>query len=256
MSRALFLAIIMIFTAVPAAAESEPFQAESLFEEVWSTLDSGYALFGVKSVDWDALHDIYRLQISSDTSEAELFTILTTMLGHLNDTHVMLIAESLGRDFSAGNLGVYFRELGFAGALAKLADRPLPEHYFKAPPRVSEDSVFLTGWVGEGIGYIHFGAFNDSQGSADNIDRILSEFSEARALIVDVRNNSGGDDQVGKAIADRFADRRRLYMVTRDRKGPRHDDFAEARYWHLEPAAQTFTQPVVLLINRFSVSAA
>ena len=35
-------------------------------------------------------------------------------------------------------------------------------------------------------------------------------------------------------------------MVTRDRNGPKHDDFAEPKYWHADPSERTFTGPVIL----------
>ncbi len=61
---------------------------------------------------------------------------------------------------------------------------------------------------------------------------------------------------MAKAIADRFADRRRLYMVTRIRNGPRHDDFTPPRYWHVEPKGpRPFTKPIAMLTHRWTISA-
>jgi C-terminal processing protease CtpA/Prc len=229
---------------------------DEIFETVWETFDRRYALFEVKSVDWRALHDVYRPRVTPETTDEELFEVLTGMMSHLNDNHVMLTAGSLGRDFSAGYLGRYFEELGLAGAMAFLSNRPLPQRYFRGEPRTAGEGTFQYGWVDEGVGYMHFGGFTGEAESAEAVDEILVELSSARALIVDVRNNSGGDDRVGKAIADRFADRRRLYMVTRDRVGPGHGDFAEPYYWHVDPSEHTFTKPIVLLTSRLSISAA
>lgn len=240
--------------STPSCSSSAP--PEEIFETVWKTFDERYAIFGPKSIDWQALGDEYRPRVNPETTEEELFTILTEMLAHLNDNHVMLMAPSLGRDFSAGYLGKYFEEMGFEGAMEYLKTRPLPERYFREPARTVGDGTFQYGWVGEGVGYLHFGGFHDEVASAAALDEILAELSGARALIVDVRNNSGGDDRVGKVIADRFADRKRLYMVTRDRNGPKHDDFAEPKYWHADPAAHTFTGPVILVTSRLSISAA
>jgi tetratricopeptide (TPR) repeat protein len=229
---------------------------EEIFETVWTTFDERYALFGARSVDWKALYDIYRPAVSSETTDDQLFDILAAMLSHLNDNHVILQAESLGRDFSAGYLGPFIEEMGLAGAFEFLARRPLPRAYFRSAPKTIGEDRFQYGWVDDGIGYFHFGSFEDPAASAAAVDSILADLDGVRAMIIDVRRNSGGEDRVGKAIADRFADRRRLYMVTRDRNGPKHDDFADPRYWHTEPAAQSFTGPVILLTNRLSVSAA
>ncbi len=253
------IAIFIAFTLCVCsslALHAEASSPEEIFEIVWDTFDRRYALFEVKSVDWDVLHDVYRPQVNPETSEKELFGIITAMLGHLNDTHVMVQAESLGRDFSAGYLGSTIDELGLAGAMELLQRRPLPDRYFRQEPREAGDGRFQYGWVDEGIGYFHFGDFNDVGQSAAAVDSILKDLDDARALIVDVRRNSGGDDRVGKTIADRFADRERLYMVTRDRNGPSHGDFADPKYWHVSPAERTFSGPVILLTSRLSVSAA
>lgn len=257
-----FVATVLICACAPGDAPDHTPQsisgnaAEEIFETVWTTFDRRYALFGARSVDWQALYEVYRPMVGPETTDEELFDVLTAMLSHLNDTHVTLQAESLGRDFSAGYLGSFVNEMGVEGAMELLSERPLPKSYFQSRPRTAGDGRFQYGWVEEGIGYFHFGGFEDLDASAMAVDSILEEFDEARAVIVDVRRNSGGDDRVGKAIADRFADQRRLYMVTRDRNGPQHDDFAEPKYWHADPAERTFTGPVVLLTNRLSVSAA
>ncbi len=244
---------LALFAMLSCSPLSQP---EMIFETVWETFDQRYALFEVKSVDWQDLHDLYRPRVTRETSDEELFTVLTEMMSHLNDNHVMLTAESLGRDFSAGYLGDYFSELGLAGAMESLRERPLPERYFQGEPQYAGGETFQYGWVGEGIAYLQFGTFEDEDASGAAIDEILAQLSGARALIVDVRNNSGGDDRVGKAIADRFADQKRLYMVTRDRIGPGHGDFADPRYWHVDPAESTFTGSIILLTSRLSISAA
>ena len=258
MIRVFIFILVFISVAVPAPAPAQvPANSpEQNFESLWQTFDQRYALFGAKSVDWQALYDIYRPRVTPATTDDQLFTILAGMLSHLNDNHVILQAESLGREFDAGYLGPYIEEMGLAGAMQFLARRPLPEQYFRSPPETVGDGRFQYGWVDEGIGYFHFSAFNDKAVSTAAVDSILAYLANAKALIVDVRRNSGGDDRVCKAIADRFTDQRRLYMVTRDRNGPEHDDFAEPKYWHLEPAARTFTGPIILLTNRLSISSA
>jgi len=244
-----------VTTGVPEGVATD-FTAEEIFETVWSTFDRRYALFGARSVDWQALHDVYRPEVTAETTAEELFDILTAMLSHLNDNHVMLQAKALGRESCAGFLGSFIGERGLEGAFKLLLQRPLPRRYFRSAPKTVGEDRFQYGWVDDAIGYFHFGGFENPAASAEAVDSILAEMADARAMIVDVRRNGGGDDRVGKVIADRFADQRRLYMVTRDRNGPRHDDFADPTYWHVDPTENTFNGPVVLLTNRLSISAA
>jgi carboxyl-terminal processing protease len=255
-SSILLSAIIVLLIPVASRSQTPGTSPEQLFESLWQTFDQKYALFEVKALDWRALYEVYRPKVTPNTSDEELFEIMTSMLSHLNDNHVFLQAESLGREFSAGYIGKYIGEMGLAGAIQFLARRPLPERYFRLPPETIGGGRFLYGWVDEGIGYFHLNSFQDMDGSAAAVDSILKTFTGAHAMIVDVRRNSGGDDRVCKEIADRFADQQRLYMVTRDRNGPAHGDFDPPKYWIVNPESSTFTRPVILLTNRLSISSA
>jgi hypothetical protein len=82
------------------------------------------------------------------------------------------------------------------------------------------------------------------------------ELAPVAALVIDVRNNTGGDDRTVQLLANRFADRRRLYLTSQIRRGAGHDDFEAIRLWHVAPAGRSFTAPVALLTNRHTMSAA
>jgi hypothetical protein len=169
------------------------------------------------------------------------------MLGNLNDNHVSLSSPT--RRFRSGILGQMKME-DFALDLVK-------QKYLKGKSKPLVDGVFDYGWLTESIGYFHFRSFGRMEQTEVAIDQIIKEFKDAKAIVVDVRGNGGGDDRVGKLIADRFADRKRLYMKTAIRNGARHDDFTPWKYWYVEPGGPLqFTKPVLLLTHRFSVSAA
>ena len=228
----------------PAQRLSEP---EKNFEQLWQTFDRNYALFGAKRIDWDALFRVYRPRVTPQTTDDQLFDIMTGLLGHLNDNHVRLISQSRG--YQSGILGQMKME-DFSLTLIK-------EKYLRNRFQTRVNGMFNFGWLAEGIGYFHFRNFGRLEETQSAIDEIIRAFKDARAVVIDVRSNGGGDDRAGKLIADRFADRKRLYMTTQIRNGPRHEDFTAPKYWYVEPGGPAqFTRPVVLLTHRFSVSAA
>lgn len=239
------LIIQNLFTpSVEAQESSEP---EKNFEYLWQTFDRNYAIFGAKNVDWNALYKIYRPRVTSKTSDDELFDIMASLIGHLNDNHVRLFSSA--RSFQSGILGEMKME-DFSLDLIK-------ETYLKGKFQQRRNGVFHYGWLSDSIGYFHFRGFGQIEESTAAIDEIIREFKDAKGMVIDVRSNGGGDDRVGKLIADRFADRKRLYMKTQIRNGPRHDDFTQPKYWYVEPDGPIqFTKPVILLTHRFSVSAA
>jgi carboxyl-terminal processing protease len=250
----LSLAVLLVVQSGDALAQADP---EYNFEFLWKTYDLNYALFNAKHIDWQALYNIYRPQVTLKTTDDELFAIISKMLGHLNDNHVQFRSSSPQRTFSAGYLWDLVGKGGMEKFRAMMAVRPAPAKYFNRPLKETGNAFFAYGWIYDKIGYFHFNAFADRQVSAKAIDEIMAEFKNADAVIVDVRRNGGGDDQVGKLIAGRFADKKRLYMTTQERNGPDHGDFDPKRHFFSEPNGPIqFTKTVILLTNRFSVSAA
>lgn len=233
---------LWILTAVglPACGRASPGETASepkkIFEELWRTFDREYALFECKGVDWDGLYDVYEPRVRPAMSDAELFDLLGDLLERLNDNHVELRGD--GRRAQSGILGQ---------ADPKVFSLDLVVETYLREPRRHAGGAFHSGWLAEGVGYVHvrdFGSYGVS-----TLDEVLGRFGEARAMVVDVRHNGGGSDRLGQALAGRFADRRRHYMTSMPRSGPRE--------WYVEPSGpDPFTGPVVVLQNRFSVSAA
>jgi carboxyl-terminal processing protease len=236
-----------------------PSEPEKNFETLWSAFDSRYAIFLPKRIDWHVLYGVYRPKVTPQTSDDELFEIMSNMLGHLNDNHVRLTTTNQEKIFVAGILNKIYQEQfsDMEAAIRFMRQRPVSEQYIKGEYKERLNGIFAFGWVADDIGYFHLRGFSNVPESSKIIDEIIREFKDAKAIIIDVRRNGGGDDKVGKAIADRFADRKRLYMITQVREGKEYDDFSQTEYWYTEPEGPVqFTKPVVLLTSRTSISAA
>jgi hypothetical protein len=248
MKRNLYWAVIGILISASiydAAIAQEISSQEKNFEYLWNTFDKKYALFVPKRIDWDALYRIYRPTISSKTSESELFDIMAALLGHLNDNHVRL--ESPNRSYRSGILGTMPPMDDFF---------PLIKTKYLHGCKERGAGMF-SGWLTDSIGYFHIQYFENVEQSSNVLDQILYEFRDTKAIVIDVRENYGGEDEVGKTIADRFADKKRLYMLKRYKNGNGHNDFGPPQKWYVEPEGYNqYSKPVVLLINRFSVSEA
>lgn len=237
----------VLFFCLGNSLTQELSEPERNFVRLWQIFDKNYGIFLPKRVDWEMLYKVYRPKVTPSTTDDELFDIMASMLGHLNDNHVRL--RSSTRSYGAGILNDIKRE-GFSLNLVK-------EKYLKSKFTQKLNGRFHYGWLTDSIGYFHFSGFGDLVKSTEVIDEIIREFKDCKGIVVDVRFNGGGSDRVGKAIADRFADKKRLYMTTQIRKGPNHDDFRPPKYFYAEPNGPIqFTKPVILLIHRWSVSAA
>ena len=248
----LSLVFVFFFFVFSSPITQDMNDPELNFEAAWKSYDLNYGAFIPKKVDWDLLYRVYRPKVTPQTTDDELFDIISAMLKQLNDNHVGLRTKT--RRFGAGITSDLERG-DFSIDLVK--EKYLKGKFKQRVKSRRNDLIFTFGWITDEIGYFHFRNFSNREESAAAVDEIVNEFKNAKGIIMDIRNNGGGSDLVAKAIGDRFADTKRLYMYTHIRNGPNHDDFTPPRYWHLEPdGPMQFTKPVILLTNRFSISAA
>lgn len=249
--------LLLLGTAISDARElSEP---ERNFEYLWREFDTRYALFLLKRIDWNLIYRIYRPRVTPQTSDDELFEIMSSMLTHLNDLPVRLDSKTPARSFRSGKSHeAVMEQFGSVENFIKVfRQRPIGEKYLRTELQERHENIFAFAWLTNDVGYLHFNKFSDVDKSSEVVDEIVGTFKNARGLIIDVRRNGGGDDRVGKAIADRFADKKRLYMTIQDKNGPGHGDFAEPVEWFVEPGGPyQFTKPVILLTDFTSGSAA
>ena len=252
MMKKTILFLLISFTLSSCLIAQKLSDPEKNFETMWKLYDLNYGIFIPKKVNWDLLYRVYRPKVTPQTTDDELFDIMSAMLKQLNDNHVSLRSET--RRFSAGITGDLDKE-DFSLDLVK--EKYLKGNFEQRVDTGRRGPIFTFGWITDEIGYFHFRNFTNREKSAAAVDEIVNEFKDAKGIIMDIRNNGGGSDRVAKAILDRFADTKRLYMYSHIRNDTNHDDFTPPRYWHLEPdGPMQFTKPVILLTNRFSISAA
>jgi hypothetical protein len=217
-----------------------------LFDQVWEDFDLHYSFFVLKGIDWDASRQRFRPQLTSASSERELFDVLSEMLLELEDGHVRLstpLGTSVYRgwheDFPSNN----------DSAIVSAT-------YLGETERMSPEANLTFGRIDDDIGYLAVRNLAGS-GYGPDTDYVLAQLSSVRAMILDLRDNSGGDDRNGKAVVARFADTIRLIRQVRYRNGPAHDDFGPPQDDFIEPdGTQSFDGPVAVLTNRRVFSSA
>ena len=220
---------------------------ESNFEAMWEGYQNHYGLFEVKNVNWQETYETYRPQVNELTTEAELKDIFREMIDPLDDNHTYIITDEnepriesglfdtlkVQTDFSLDIIPAYITDFTHYGAAVDF------------------------GRVDDKIGYIHFGDFIPSQKFfRDAMDHILGQLNGVEGLIIDIRDNPGGNDATAQYVAGRFASETKLYMTVKKKSGPGPDDFTQEIPWHVDPTGGTrFTGPVVLLTSRWTQSA-
>ena len=102
-----------------------------------------------------------------------------------------------------------------------------------------------------GVRYVHFDYTGDQ---VMVLDRVLDAGPEP--LIMDLRHMGGGDSTWALTAVGRLTDAPVPIFRTRTRNGPEHDDFDDWTTWDLRPRGDFDDRPVVVLTDRYVISAA
>lgn len=212
------------------------------FEALWNIIDRNYCFFEYKNVDWDSVYQVYDKKVATLKSPDSLFTVLAEMLGELKDGHVNLYAaHDISRYWNwKENYPENFDE--------KIKDKYLGKNYMIAG---SIQYKILS----DNIGYMYYGSFSSSFGDG-NLSQIISRFSNCKGMIIDVRNNGGGDLTNVDKIAGRFFDEKTLVGYISHKTGPAHNAFSPLFPKYIEPySGIRYKKTVVVLTNRGCYSA-
>lgn len=248
----IYVFLIVINISSCAAWPKDPVNdPESNFEVLWQEFSDCYALFDVKGVDWDQVYSDYRPLVSQNSTDEELFAVFISMLTLLNDTHVKISSPF---DYFKSGQG-YNTDQFFSINVVK-------NNYLTNPKSTSGD-YFTYGYLTPEIGYIHISTMTSGETTAESyekwvepIDSILKGFSNTSALVIDVRHNGGGLPANAKYIAGRFTDKERIYNTSYTKNGPGKNDFGPAIVNSFLPGGTYYSNPVVLLTDNNTASAA
>lgn len=215
-------------------------------EALWQIIDTRYCYVESKGVDWDSIHNVYvaRAAQVDKNDPVALFDLCAAMLNTLQDGHVNLYSpfdvsrcsswyDTFPANFDSRLQALYLHDYRTAGGL-----------YYCT---IANDS----------IGYIYYPSFSSGFSSA-NLHWVFQSFEHCRGLIIDVRNNGGGDLNNAYRLASPFFTENRIVGYWQHKTGPGYADFSKMEALHSDTAlvSDKWQRPVIVLCNRRSYSAA
>ena len=227
---------------------------EKNFEFLWKTFHDRYPFFDLRNVDWKKQYDTYRPKVTNKTSDDELFDIFCQMLGPLNDGHVELEARASGarktRYFNPEKESRFRQEFTKREIkqLFKTTEKTLVRHGFGKPTKT--EAWMLHYCRSREFGYIRILELEgvDKRRLTAALRKITRDFNALKGIIIDIRDNPGGEDSIAITIINRFCDRKQVAFHRKTKIGPGKNDFTPLMTWYLEPQGDTqFTGPIVLL---------
>ena len=217
------------------------------FEALWRIMDEHYCFFDYKQeaygLDWDAVREKYKVRVNDKMSETQLFEVCCDMLGELRDGHVNL---SSSMD--------YGRYWAWQEGYPKNYSDTLERRYLGTDYRIASGLHYRI--LDDNIGYIRYASFTAPVGEG-NLDDVLLYLAPCRGLIVDIRNNGGGELTTAERLAGRFVQERTLVGYMQHKTGAGHSDFSEMEPTYLDPSRNIrWHKKVCVLTNRSVYSAA
>ncbi len=179
-------------------------EQQKVFKEFWDIYDRYYPLMYRKNVDWQTVYDTYSSQITTSTTDMQLFqhinTIMTTVLkdGHSdvvynNNQEAVYMPPFNENIFQM----VQNNTAGKVNIVASSANNP----YLSYGTLVSNSD----------IGYINsknFEPVNENDNEFNNfkaiVDEALTALQSKTGIIIDIRTNGGGQGSYAFYLAGRF----------------------------------------------------
>jgi len=245
---------------------------QAVLKNLWNDFNEVHAYIDIRMSynrnfeSWDAVYEHYNSILMSRIPEPGggidgkyLFYICSDMLGELADPHVSMFAPGGNFFWPKSDETQKAEEGWFILTLIK-------EKYLK-DRGINRGGYFTYGRFIEpfnNIGYIYIASFIDNgkqekQDWVREINDIMEFFQDngdIKAIVIDIRNNSGGSGPIAEYIASRFTSVQKNYMKASAKNGPGRNDFSAPMIFRVRPEGTRFTKRIALLTNKATVSAA
>ncbi|MEM9819776.1 MAG: S41 family peptidase [Bacteroidota bacterium] len=242
-NKAFYLLLCLCLSACSKSLHTEASQNPlRIYDEFWQHLDENYIFFEEKQVDWEAVYQQYQGQLSEYSSDEELLEVMENSLLELRDAHNRIrtpLRAAKSFDYTEG-FDIHFSP--------QVVEASYIDGIF------SKEGSFRYGLIDASTVYIYVPKMESIYRLRSLIRSLIHP--QIKHLILDVRNNGGGDSNPVPELLGDFVQQRRLLGSYLEKSGPnRQDETAPLPVYALPSVDHYFDVNVVLLINRACYSA-
>ena len=217
------------------------------FEALWKIMDEHYCFFDYKrqayGLDWNEVRARYCNRIDATMNSDQPFEVLSEMLAEVRDGHVNLTSTG---DFS--------RYWSWKEGYPANSSDTLYRRYLGTDYKIASGLSYRI--LDDNIAYVRYESFQDGIGEG-NLDKMLINLMFCNGLILDIRDNGGGNLLYAERLAARFFNERTMVGYIQHKTGTGHSDFSSLEEQWLDPSSNIrWHKPVCVLTNRGVYSAA
>ena len=220
---------------------SQELNRESL-TQLRSAIEDRYSHRDLRGVDWDARFAEFESRLIDAKTRAQFATLAGQLLEVARDIHIWLKVDD--------EIFASFRRSVSPNVDLELIKKTIPEFRFV------NDAV-ATGRFQDGPAYLLIGTWRREQaGDIEAAAAWIDGLSSDDTLILDVRFNSGGAEQLAREIAGRFVEHPVVYAQHRFRDPSMPSGFSEimTRTLNPMPSVPGFRGRTVVLMGPVNVS--
>lgn len=223
---------------IPEDPKTEPL---AIFDRLWEDVNERYSFFQHKQIDWQKIRTTYRAKVNNNMGSKSLFDVLANMLFELKDGHV-----NLATGFDNSRNWEWYQDY--------------PDNYDQNI--IDENYLRRDFWISgplkhqfiNDVLYVNYRSFSQRIAKG-NLQVVLERAKLGRGIIIDVRNNGGGNLGNAYTLASAFTDSEVLIARERIKNGIGMDDFSSWEDMSISAGENVYSGPVVVLTNRRSYSA-
>src|SRR6056297_229118 len=240
-----YITMLLLFTSCEAILLEEEVNTTDPFvnfEYLWKECDEKYSYFTIKNVDWHAIKVEYEAKLYEGMSQDSLFNVFEAMLNELKDNHGNLVSDVRTSFYGTQYL-----------AQDNFDWRVIVDNYIT--PQYQITGPIRHNYIADNqIAYVRLESFSNTLND-EHLDYILSKYQDTEAMIIDLRDNSGGKIEYSYKLLSRLITEETLVQYTRIKAGTAHDNFTSPEAIYISPYnGITYTKKIAILIDGGSYS--
>lgn len=240
-----FLLVLFLLSCEKMFKEMPKNNPEAIFENLWTTFNEEYAPFEERNVNWDIIYNLYRPLVKSNTTDDQLFQLLTDVLKVFDDGHISLTAPR--------KQVFYSNRIRREKIDDELFNKQIIKTYLESDLKTGKDDSYIYGKIrNQNVAYIFFDYVGDNWFVLNDF---LNIYNNVKGYIIDLRHNQGGDFTYCFSEIGRLTNQSRYVFRSKTKNGKGKNDYTEWKEWYIHPKGDFVNKPIILLIDRYTISA-
>jgi hypothetical protein len=224
----------------------------AIFEEYWKLVDEKYAMWGkfdnsseYKPLNREEIYTNARNKVTNEISQDSLFHVLGEIVHAFKDGHTYLESNTAFAYYDIEAIGEKNIDTAVVNKVY-LGD----DYLTKGPRKRLKYKLIENGKVG----FIEIRTWMITL-TDDDINDIINYFNDTDGVIIDVRENGGGDPFASTLVARHFVTEKFKIGSEHFKTGPGENDFSTQDLYANPADGEIYTKPTMVLTNNLCFSA-